>query len=324
MFLAIRSRMDRHPSVPAAANRQGAHVSSHPQLVAQSCAGVPDAPAQVERDLYCLARAGYVVLRDIFDEWTTAKMLELGGSFEDEVEEFVRGGGSGALRHSWPLRTTRALYAIAPVFQDAAMHAVIQSMARAYLGDFVVRDCLMQSNMPDVRNQIRGRNGDLSFHRDTIWPAGEIEPRYLHAFILLHDFSEANGATVVVPGTHREREPGYYFKDSDPRGSQPGIDYRVYERRYFPSATTIEAPRGSLVFLDPMVIHTQGINTTAHKRSLINVTLRRSKVRGTPPLLNARRLAECHARVPVRPDLLELLEASPWLPASFGTLGGAT
>jgi ectoine hydroxylase-related dioxygenase (phytanoyl-CoA dioxygenase family) len=279
------------------------------------------APPQRERDLYCLHCAGYAVIQNVFGHRITAQMLDLASAFEDEVEAHVRAGGSCAFRHSWPLRTTRALYAIGAVFQDAAMHPLIQRFARAYLGDIVIRDCLMQTNMPDVRNETRGCGGDLSFHRDTTWPDGRIEPRYLHAFILLHDFTRENGATVVVPGTHRDREPGYYFKDSDPRGSQPGIDYRVYEQRYFPSATTIEAPCGSLVLLDPMTIHTQGINTTAHKRSLVNVTFRNARVRGMPPLLNARRLVELHARVPVRSDFLDLLESESTLPTSFGTLG---
>ena len=299
-------------------------MTFRPQFAPRPCTGVTAAPPQADRDIYCLARAGFVVLRDVFDQRITAQMLAIGESFEEEVEQFVRRGGSGALRHSWPLRTTRALYAIAQEFQDLAMHPQIQAMARAYLGEFVIRDCLMQTNMPDERNLHRGCDGDLSFHRDTLWSDGKIEPQYLHAFVLLHDFTRENGATVVVPGTHREREPGYYFKDSDPRQPQSGIDYRVYEQRYFPSAITIEAPRGSLVFLDPMAIHTQGINTTDRKRSLVNITFRSSRVRGTPPLLDARRLAECHARVSMRRDLLPLLEAAPGLPATFGPLGGMT
>jgi ectoine hydroxylase-related dioxygenase (phytanoyl-CoA dioxygenase family) len=294
---------------------------SFPSTGAQS--RVREAPSQAERDLYCLQRAGYVVLTNVFDKSAVARMLALGTSFEDEVEEFVCRGGSAALRHSWPLRTTRALYAVAREFQDACMHPMILSMARAYLGEFVIRDCLLQTNMPDHRNAIRGCAGDLSFHRDTRWNDVRIEPQYLHAFILLHEFTSENGATVVVPGTHREREPGYYFKDSDPRAAQPGIDYKVYERSYFPSAVAIEAPRGALVLLDPMTIHTQGINVTATRRSLVNVTFRSAKVRGTPPLLNARKLASLHSRVPVREDLLGMLEDCPQLPAAFATLGGA-
>src|SRR5262245_54988438 len=127
----------------------GVHVISNTQPTLPSPTMARAAPPQADRDIYCLASAGYIVLRNVFDDSILAQMLAIGEAFEDEVEQFVRRGGSGALRHSWPLRTTRALYAIAREFQDAAMHPGIHAIARAYLGDFVIRDCLIQSNMPD-------------------------------------------------------------------------------------------------------------------------------------------------------------------------------
>ena len=203
------------------------------------------------------------------------------------------------------------------------MDSTVQAFAQGYLGKAILRDCLVQTNMPDPRNASRGIGGDVSFHRDTLWDGGPIRPAYLHLFLLLTDFTRENGATIVVPGTHRLREPGYYFKHSDPRTQQDGIDYRVYERRYFASSVQLEAPKGSLLILDPMTIHTQGINITEHPRSLLNMTFRASDVAGMPRLLNARAIAERYARVPVRADLLEILEADPTLPAHFGPLGNA-
>jgi ectoine hydroxylase-related dioxygenase (phytanoyl-CoA dioxygenase family) len=280
---------------------------------------------QFERDLYCLRCSGFAVLPNLLDSAATDALLETGRGFEDELEQFVSNGGRAHMRHAWPLRTTRALYAIDTLFQDLILHPVIQRMAQAYLGpNCRVRDCLMQTNMPDPRNVARGLQADMSFHRDTRWTQESIVPLYLHAFVLLHECTRANGCTVVVPGTHRAREPGYYFKDSDPRTPQPGIDYRVYEQRYFPSAVHLEAPRGSLIFLDPMVIHTQGINVTPEPRSLLNVTFRKHGIVATPPLLNACALASRHARVPVRQELLAMLESAEHLPSSFGPLGART
>jgi ectoine hydroxylase-related dioxygenase (phytanoyl-CoA dioxygenase family) len=199
---------------------------------------------------------------------------------------------------------------------------MIRALVECYLGrGAVLRDCLLQTVMPDERNTKRGVGADLSFHRDTLWQQESIYPTYLHVFVLLDDFTRRNGATVVVPGSHRQREPGYYFKLTDPRESQSGIDYRVYERRYFPSAVQLEAPRGSIVLLDPMAIHTQGNNVTPKRRSLLNMTFRAANVVGTPPLLNARAIAERFARVPVRQEVLDLLESNPSLPAHFGPLG---
>jgi len=276
---------------------------------------------QADRDLYCLECSGFVILPSFVAADALHNISRKGLEFEEEVARFVDAGGEAILRHSWPLRTTRCMYAIASEVQELALDPTVQMFAQRYLGRAVLRDCLIQTNMPDDRNAKRGLGADLSFHRDTLWPSDSIHRMYLHAFVLLDDFTRQNGATVVVPGSHRLREPGYYFKLTDPRGPQSGIDYRVYERRYFPSAVPLEAPRGSLVLLDPMAIHTQGNNVTAKRRSLLNMTFRSAGVVGSPPLLNARAIAERFARVPVRAELLDLLESDQSLPAHFGPLG---
>jgi ectoine hydroxylase-related dioxygenase (phytanoyl-CoA dioxygenase family) len=275
---------------------------------------------QFERDLYCLRCAGYTIVRDFVPEREVDELARLAQAFELEVEDFVRRGGKTILRHLWPLRTTRALYAIHPMFQDLAMHPMIQAFARGYLEQPRLRDCLLQTNMPDARNGQRGAEGDVSYHRDSLWSSDSLTPMYLHCFVLLTDFNRDNGATIIVAGTHRQREPGYYFKHTDPRAPQPGIDYRVYERSYFSNSVQIEARRGALLLLDPMSIHTQGINTTDQPRVGLNITFRTASGQG---LLNARSLAQKHARVPVRADLLEILDADPALPDHFGPLGNS-
>lgn len=277
---------------------------------------------QADRDLYCLECSGFVVLRDLVLPSTVDALATKLAAFEEEVARFVDAGGVALLRHSWPLRTTRCLYAIATEVQDLVLDPVILRLVQHYLGPGpVLRDCLLQTVMPDERNAKRGPEADLSFHRDTLWLQEAISPMYLHVFVLLDDFTRENGATVVVPGSHRRREPGYYFKTTDPREAQEGIDYRVYEQRYFPSAVCLEAPRGSIVLLDPMAIHTQGNNVTTRRRALLNMTFRAAGVVGAPRLLNARAIAERFARVPVRPEILDLLESDPSLPAHFGPLG---
>lgn len=275
---------------------------------------------QQERDLYCLRTAGYVVLSDAVDPSIISTLLQTVRQFEDELDDFQRKGGHISLCHSWPLKTSRCIYAISRECQDIVMSEAVQSVVTSYLGECILRDCLVQTNMPDSRNATRGITGSLSFHRDTKWDAEVIAPQYLHVFVFLTDSTRENGAPVVVPGTHLVREPGYYFKDSDPHLPQPGNDYRVYEQRYFPSAISLEARRGAIAFLDPMCIHSQGINVTNERRSILNMTFRARGVRGRPPLLNARRIAESCARVPVRPDLLSILEADEGLPAFFGPL----
>jgi ectoine hydroxylase-related dioxygenase (phytanoyl-CoA dioxygenase family) len=274
---------------------------------------------QHDRDLYCLRSAGYLILHDWLSETDIVPIERASVAFEDEAQRFGR-VQKLELSHNWPLLTTRCLYAISRELQDAVMHPRLQALVHDYLGGGVLRDSLMQTNMPDPRNQARGTDGDVSYHRDTLWPDGEIYPHYLHMFLLLSDLTLENGATTVVPGTHRQREPGYYFKDTDPRTPQAGIDYRVYERGYFPSAIHLLARRGSVIMLDPMTIHSQGINVSDAPRRLINTTFRSSRVVGRPPLLNAAAIARRAARVAMREDFVALLDDNAALPARYGPL----
>ncbi|HSI50387.1 MAG TPA: phytanoyl-CoA dioxygenase family protein [Ideonella sp.] len=279
--------------------------------------------AQFERDLFCLQTAGFVVLPGFVSEDQLAALLPPLTAFEAEVEHYAKTAGKVNFTHGWPLLTTRCAYCVSEELQALAMSQRVQAMAQTYLGGAVIRDCLLQTNMPDPRSQARGLGGRLSYHRDTLWKDGPILPSYLHAFILLTDLTAENGATFVVPGSHRLREPGYYFKHTEAGVREEGINYLVYDQAYFPSAVQILAPRGSLVFLDPMAIHSQGINVTAQRRTLVNITFRAASIVGNPPLLNARKLALEAARVPLRPDFLALLEDRAELPAHFGPLGTA-
>jgi hypothetical protein len=277
-------------------------------------------PSQVDRDLYCLASAGFIVMKDFLSNASIEALCAEVLDFEAEVREYARACDVD-FRHGWPLITTRCVYCVSQAVQDVAMSDRIQNIAQKYLGGALIRDCLLQTNMPDPRNKTRGVGAKLSYHRDTLWTGDAINPAYLHAFVLLTDFTSENGATYVVPGSHRFREPGYYFKHSEKGSLAKGVDYLVYDQAYFPSVVQLLAPRGSLIFLDPMTIHSQGVNVTDQSRSLLNITFRKEGIVANPPLLNARRIASRSSRVPVRQDFLDLLEADPDLPSHFGPLG---
>ena len=121
----------------------------------------------------------------------------------------------------------------------------------------------------------------------------------------------------MVPGTHRRREPGYYFLHNDPGEIIESNAYLVYDRRYFPSAIQVEAKKGSLLLFDPMVIHTQAINVTQEPRQVLNLLFHQ---RGASGIMNCRAIAENHARVPIRDDLLTILGDGADLPDTYGPL----
>jgi hypothetical protein len=273
---------------------------------------------QVERDLYTLRNAGFAIIPKFLGEDMLRELQDKALAFESEVEAFAAAGGDVPYKAGWPLQNTRALFAVDPVFERLVLDTGIINYARGYLGDCRLRDCHVLVNSPDTRNAERGRDADVNWHRDKEWADGEtIVPSYLHCFVLLTDMTRENGGTLIVPGTHREREPGYYFLKTDPGRKVDGNYYLVYPQRYFPAGIQVEAPRGSLVLFDPMAIHAQGINVSADRRVVVNATFHRASLKS---MIDCRRIAEKGARYKLRPEFLSLLGSGEGLIDSYGPL----
>ena len=76
---------------------------------------------------------------------------------------------------------------------------------------------------------------------------------------------------------------------------------------------------GHWVLIDPMVIHSQGINVTKEKRVvLLNIAFKQPFLRG---LLNCHGIATRCARVDVSANLLDHLVCNESLPGACGPLG---
>jgi ectoine hydroxylase-related dioxygenase (phytanoyl-CoA dioxygenase family) len=95
-----------------------------------------------------------------------------------------------------------------------------------------------------------------SFHRDF--------PRHLHGYLaslnvmlVLDAFTERNGGTLVVPGTHQRPE-------------QPAQEYLES------AAIAVECPVGSMIVFDSTLWHAAGPNRSEHDRLAINHQFTRS------------------------------------------------
>jgi len=125
-----------------------------------------------------------------------------------------------------------------PVFEGLAFHATAVAYVKAVLG--------WPALLGNISANITGPGGgEMVLHADQIfvpepWAA---EPQGLNVAWCLDDFTEANGATRFVPGSHRLNRP--------PR---PGED---------PATVAMEAPAGSAVVFESRVWHQTGHNRTA-------------------------------------------------------------
>ena len=95
-----------------------------------------------------------------------------------------------------------------------------------------------------------------TFHRDF--------PRHLHGYVaslnvmlVLDDFTELNGGTLVVPGTHQRPE-------------QPAAEYLEA------AAVAVECPAGSMILFDSTLWHAAGPNRSQRDRLAINHQFTRS------------------------------------------------
>lgn len=272
---------------------------------------------QLDRDLYALSAAGFAVMPDFLDSTLINVLLEQFQIYQSEVDAYVESGGELVNATGWPIKSARAAWAISEEVQAVIMDDRLQNIACGYLGEPMLRDCQFLANMPDPRNRERGPDGKVSYHRDKYWLEETIAAEYLWCFLLLDDMTSENGGTIVVPGTHRAREPGYYFLQNDPGEKIDSNDYLVYDRSYFPSSVQIEAKRGTCLLFDPMLIHTQAINVSKAPRRVLNILFHK---RGLAGIMNCRAIAENYARVPIRSELLEILSEDADRPSTYGPL----
>jgi ectoine hydroxylase-related dioxygenase (phytanoyl-CoA dioxygenase family) len=102
-----------------------------------------------------------------------------------------------------------------------------------------------------------------SWHRDFAGlHFGTAVPGYLWFFVCLDDVTCDNGATWVVPGSHRIPSP----HEPAPSPTWSSDDFEQY-----PSRLQLCARAGDLLVLSPSLLHTSGRNRTSKPRRLLNV-----------------------------------------------------
>jgi ectoine hydroxylase-related dioxygenase (phytanoyl-CoA dioxygenase family) len=129
-----------------------------------------------------------------------------------------------------------------PAFEDMAEHPTALAFVKAILG--------WPALLGNISANITGPGGgEMVLHADQIfvpepWSA---EPQGLNVAWCLDDFTEENGATRIVPGSHRLNRA--------PRPDEGGV-----------ATVPLEAAAGSIVVFESRVWHKTGYNRTADQR----------------------------------------------------------
>lgn len=193
-----------------------------------------------------LSTLGYAVLEG---GYTPAQLDELSTAFDDARRHSEdAAGGQDALKQLDEHNTIRVAFHHDQRLLALATNRRVLTVVRRAISDYVVLS--QQNGIVNPANAAEYNQG--AWHRDLPYQHVVFSrPMAINALFCVDDFTLENGATVVLPATHKQEEfPSSRFLRS--------------------AAVQVTAPRGSYILLDCMTYHTGSTNRTPKDRRAVN------------------------------------------------------
>jgi ectoine hydroxylase-related dioxygenase (phytanoyl-CoA dioxygenase family) len=201
---------------------------------------------EVERTCESIRQLGYGVIDGGYDR---EQLAALADAFDRAQEGHIaRHGGVDVLRSIDEHNTVRLPLAHDPLFLKLATNTKILDVCSRLISGYAV---LNQQN--GIINPPNGKQYNQgAWHRDLPYQHFvSSRPLAINALFCLDPFTIENGATMVLPASHRQEAfPSDLFVKTQ--------------------ASPVAAPAGSFIVLDCMVFHSGGVNTTAVPRRAVN------------------------------------------------------
>lgn len=198
-----------------------------------------DLNAEEVRNLgYTVMDGGYEpaqlqVLRDKIDAIYEQQVAEIGGEHE--------------LKRMNDADLARCLVGYDDAFLDLAIHPDVIAVTRRLMGDHFI---LMSQNGVIIRPS--DEHYQTTWHRDLNYQHWvSTRPLAISALVVIDDFSETTGGTVLLPCSHKSE----LF---------PSAEYTSRHQK------VIEARAGSILLFDAMLYHRGGRNRSANIRRAVN------------------------------------------------------
>jgi ectoine hydroxylase-related dioxygenase (phytanoyl-CoA dioxygenase family) len=203
------------------------------------------ATSEAELAAESIRAIGYAVIDAGYDE-TTLQALQT--EFEQVRSAYIKRFGEERLRSLNEFHTVRSpLTFDSQLFVELALNpTLLATLKRTISGTFILNQQNALVNPPGETYSQAAWHRDLPYqHFITSRPIA------INALFCVDDFTNRNGATFVLPASHKsERFP------SD-----------EYVRRH---GLQVEAKAGSFILLDCMLYHCGGVNTTPVQRRAVN------------------------------------------------------
>jgi ectoine hydroxylase-related dioxygenase (phytanoyl-CoA dioxygenase family) len=199
----------------------------------------------VDQSVELIRLLGYAVLDG---NYTKEELQGFSSAFDRSLLALYDRHGRTALAEIDEHNTIRAALALDPLFLQLALNANVLSICRRLVGNYIV---LNQQN--GIINPAHGQPyNQAAFHRDLPYQHFvSSHPLAINALFCLDEFTCENGATIVVPASHKLEE---FPSDATVTASQ----------------TQICAPAGSFIVLDCMLYHSGGVNRSERARRAVN------------------------------------------------------
>ncbi len=188
---------------------------------------------------------GYAIVDGGYDSEQLARFSD---AFDGAQQKLYAKYGREALAEIDEHNTLRILMQMDPLFLDLARNANVLEVCRRLIGGSVV---LNQQNGL-INPPLGERYNQAAYHRDLPYQHFvSTRPLAINALFCMDQFTTDNGATYVVPASHKQEA-----FPSDQMVSAHQIQ--------------VPAPAGSFIVLDCMVFHSGGPNRTPRPRRAIN------------------------------------------------------
>jgi hypothetical protein len=182
---------------------------------------------------------------DLLGSLTSALDQAYGAQRALQIRNGVGGGADGTVHH---------LPCAAPVFLDALeLLARLAPLDEFFGGPFILNTYGAVLNRPDEPSYV------ARIHRDLRTFSGELR-LMVQLMVMLDEFTEENGATYFLEGSHRTAAP-------------------PAESRFFAEAVRATGPAGSIVMFDSNLWHAAGVNRTPRPRRALTLAFTRPFVK---------------------------------------------
>lgn len=199
--------------------------------------------SEVEHHLENLTIKGYSVMTDV---WTAPQIKETSELLMRLYDKQEREFGLDRLQKLNESEVHRGLVCEDQVFLDMLSEPKVLDVVHALVGATAILNLQNASCLRSGKKHYQS-----AWHRDFAKDFVSSKCLAVNAFWCISDFTAENGATWLLPHSHK-------------------LENFPTERYIRENGVQVEAPAGSVIFWDSLILHKAGFNTTEHTRLGIN------------------------------------------------------